>query len=150
MKLEWRNNRDFWSGVMFMFIGLGAIFMARDYPVGSALRMGPGYFPVALGGILFLMGLYVMVQGLIKNEKIQGNWSLRALAVLPLAIVVFGMMVETAGFVPALIVLTLVSAAAGREFKLTEVVMLAVLLAACSVALFIYALGMPYPLFGGH
>ena len=56
----------------------------------------------------------------------------------------------SSGFVPALIVLTLVSAAAGREFKLTEVIMLAVLLAVCSVGLFIYGLGMPYPLFGGH
>ena len=150
MKVELRENRDFLSGLMFMIIGLGAIFIARDYPVGSALRMGPGYFPVALGGILFLMGLYVMVQGLLKKERVKGNWSLRALVVLPAAVIVFGLMVERAGFVPALIVLTLISAAAGSEFKLREVLMLAILLTVCSVGLFIYGLGMPYPLFGGH
>lgn len=150
MKVELRENRDFLSGLMFMIIGLGAIFIARDYPVGSALRMGPGYFPVALGGILFLMGLYVMVQGLIRKERVKGNWSLRALVVLPAAVIVFGLMVERAGFVPALIVLTIISAAAGREFKLREVLMLAILLTVCSVGLFIYGLGMPYPLFGGH
>jgi hypothetical protein len=150
MKVELRENRDFLSGLMFIVIGLGAIFIARDYPVGSALRMGPGYFPVALGGILFLMGLYVMVQGLLKKEKVKGNWSLRALIVLPAAVVVFGFMVERTGFVPALIVLALVAAAAGREFKFVEVVVLAIVLTICCVALFIYGLGMPYPLFGGH
>lgn len=150
MKVDLRENRDFLSGLMFIIIGLSAVFIARDYPVGSALRMGPGYFPVALGGILFLMGLYVMVQGLMKKEKVNGNWSLRALIVLPLAVVVFGLMVETAGFIPALLVLTVISAAAGSEFKLREVIMLAVVLTVACTALFIYGLSMPYPLFGGH
>jgi len=150
MKVELRENRDFLSGLMFIVIGLGAIFIARDYPVGSALRMGPGYFPVALGGILFLMGIYVMVQGLIKKEKVKGNWSLRALVILPLAVIVFGLMVERTGFVPALIVLALLSATAGREFKFVEMLILAIALTAACVALFIYGLGMPYPLFGGH
>jgi putative Mn2+ efflux pump MntP len=150
MKADLRENRDFLSGLMFIVIGLGAVFIARDYPVGSALRMGPGYFPVALGGILFLMGLYVMVQGLIKKEKVKGNWSVRALIVLPLAVVVFGLMIERTGFIPALIVLAIISAAAGREFKFLEVLILAIALTAGCVALFIYGLGMPYPLVGGH
>jgi hypothetical protein len=150
MKVDLRENRDFLSGLMFIVIGLGAVFIARDYPVGSALRMGPGYFPVALGGILFLMGLYVMVQGLIKKEKVKGNWSVRALIVLPLAVVVFGLMIERTGFIPALIVLAIISAAAGREFKFLEVLILAIALTAGCVALFIYGLGMPYPLVGGH
>jgi len=150
MKVELRENRDFLSGLMFIVIGLGAIFIARDYPVGSALRMGPGYFPVALGGILFLMGLYVMVQGLIKKEKVKGNWSVRALIVLPLAVVIFGLLVERTGFVPALLVLTVIAAAAGGEFKWREVLMLAAALTAGSVGLFIYGLGMPYPLFWGR
>jgi hypothetical protein len=150
MKVDLRENRDFLSGLMFIVIGLGAVFIARDYPVGSALRMGPGYFPVALGGILFLMGLYVMVQGLIKKEKVKGNWSVRALIVLPLAVVVFGLMIERTGFIPALIVLAIISAAAGKEFKFLEVLILAIALTAGCVALFIYGLGMPYPLVGGH
>jgi hypothetical protein len=150
MKVPLHDNKDFLSGLMFIAIGLGAIFIARDYPIGSALRMGPGYFPVALGGILFLMGVYVMVQGLIKKERVAGNWSLRALIVLPTAIVVFGLLVETAGFVPALVALTFISALAGTEFKFVEVLLLAIGLAVGSAALFIYGLGMPYPLFGGH
>lgn len=150
MKVELRSNKDFLSGLMFIVIGLGSIFIARDYPIGSALRMGPGYFPVALGGILFLMGVYVLVQGLIRKEQVQGNWSLRALIVLPVATVVFGLLVESAGFVPALLVLIVISAAAGREFKFLEILLLAIGLTVASVGLFIYALGMPYPLWGGH
>ena len=131
-------------------IGLGAMFIARDYPIGSALRMGPGYFPVALGGIMFLFGVYIMVQGLISKEKVTGNWSLRALIILPVAMVVFGVVVERAGFVPALIGLTIISAAAGSQFKFLEVLLLAIGLTVGSAALFIYGLGMPYPLIGGH
>jgi hypothetical protein len=148
--MELRNNRDFLSGLMFILLGLGAVVIAQDYPVGSALRMGPGYFPIALGGILFLMGLYVMVQGLLKMEPVKGSWSLRALIVLPVAIVVFGWLVESAGFVPALAAAVLISASAGREFRFLEVLLLAVGLTAFSVGLFIYGLGMPYPLFGRH
>ena len=65
-------------------------------------------------------------QGLRSNEKIEGNWSLRALIVLPLSLVLFGLLMEHAGFIPALMVLIFGSAAAGSEFKLMEVLLLAV------------------------
>jgi hypothetical protein len=150
MKSDLRNNRDFLSGLMFIIIGLGAIFVARDYPIGSALQMGPGYFPVALGGILFLMGVYVLVQGLVKGERLTGTWSLRALIILPGAMAVFGFLMEHTGFIPALLALIFISAAGGREFKLREVVMLALILTVASVGLFIYGLELPYPLFAGY
>jgi hypothetical protein len=75
MKLEIRNNKDFWAGMMFLGTGAGAMLMARHYPFGSTLRMGPGYFPVILSGILILFGIYVTARGLRNNEKIKGNWS---------------------------------------------------------------------------
>src|SRR5574340_544003 len=147
VKIELRNNKDFFSGLMFILIGAGAMIGARDYPIGSALRMGPGYFPVALGGLLFLFGVYIMVQGLIKKEKLSAGWSLRAWIILPIATVIFGYMMDRAGFVFALITLVFITASAGSEFKFREVLIMAVLLTAGSVALFIYALGLPYPLF---
>jgi hypothetical protein len=88
-----------------------------------------------------------VASGLRSNEKIEGSWSLRPLVVLPLSLVMFGLLMEYAGFVPALMVLIVGSAAAGSEFKLTEVLMLAVGLTAFAVGLFIYGLGLPYPLF---
>ena len=71
----------------------------------------------------------------------------RALVVLPLSLVMFGLLMEYAGFVPALMVLIVGSAAAGSEFNLKEALLLAMGLTAFAVALFIYGLGLPYPLF---
>jgi len=146
MKLEFYKNKDFWAGMMFLGIGAGAIIGARNYPFGSTLRMGPGYFPTMLGGILILFGIYVMVRGLRSDEKIKGNWSIRALIVLPLSMVLFGVLMELAGFIPALAALIFVSVASGREFKFMEVLLLTVFLGVISVAMFIWGLGLPYPL----
>ena len=149
MKLEIRGNRDFWAGAMFSVIGAAAILVARDYPFGSTLRMGAGYFPTLLGGILILFGTYIMVKGLRGREKIEGGWSLRALIVLPLIVILFGVLLEHAGFIPALAVLACGSAAAGKEFKWGEVLLFTLFLTVLSLAVFIWGLGLPYPLFKG-
>jgi uncharacterized membrane protein len=150
MKLEWRKNKDLWAGLMYIVTGGVGMWIARDYPFGSALRMGPGYFPTVLGGLMVLMGIYVLALGLRKeHEKIEGNWSIRALIVLPIATVIFGILMEEAGFIPAMAALIPASAAASREFKWVEVILLTVgLTIACALG-FIYALGLPYPLIKG-
>lgn len=149
MKIEVRNNKDFWAGMMLIGTGAMAIFIARDYPFGSTMRMGPGYFPSVLGGILVLFGIYITLMGLKRNEKIQGRWSLRALIVLPLSLVLFGVLMKHAGFMPALAALIFGSAAAGREFKFVEVLLLTVVLIGLSAAVFIWGLGLPHPLIKG-
>jgi len=149
MKFDWRSNRDFFAGLMYIVTGAAATWMARDYPFGSALRMGPGYFPIVLSGIMVVFGIYVMAQGFRNNEKIQGNWSIRALIVLPLSTVIFGYLMEEAGFIPAMVALIPISAAAGREFKWGEIVLLTIGLTIACAAGFIYGLGLPYPLIKG-
>src|ERR1700716_4266759 len=94
------NNKDVWAGLMLIAIGALAILIARNYTFGTALRMGPGYFPVILGGMLILFGLYILAMGLRRNEKIEGSWSIRGLIVLPLSLVLFGLLIDRAGFVP--------------------------------------------------
>ena len=150
MNLEWRTNKDLWAGLMYIGTGAVGMWIAKDYPFGSALRMGPGYFPSVLGGIMVVMGIYVLALGLRKNhEKIEGNLSLRALIVLPVSMVVFGILMEEAGFIPAMAALIPVSAAAGRDFKWLEVVALTIGLTILCAAGFIFALGLPYPLIKG-
>jgi|SRR6476469_4809531 hypothetical protein len=144
---ELMNNKRFLAGLMFLAIGAVAIWMAQDYPIGSALRMGPGYFPIVLSGIMILFGIYELVLGIMKSDPVKGNWSIRALIVLPLAAVLFGILMEHGGFIPALVVLVFASAAASNEFKFMEVLISAVVLTIGSVGLFIYGLGLPYPLF---
>ena len=147
MNLEWRSNKDFWAGVMLLGGGLLAMGIARNYPFGTTLRMGPGYFPSVLGGILIAFGLVIMLKGLRRPERIAGAWSLRALCVLPLSLIGFGLLIDRAGFVPALAVLVFGSAAAGPEFHWGEVLLLTAGLTLLSVAVFIWGLGLPYQLF---
>jgi Tripartite tricarboxylate transporter TctB family len=143
------KSKDFWSGAMLIAIGAAAMVIARGYPMGTALRMGPGYFPTALGAVLCLFGLYLVVRGVRTSEMIEGDWSLRALVVLPLSLILFGVLIDRAGFIPALIVLIIGSAAARQEFRLGEVVLLAIVLTLFCVAVFIWGLGLPYPLLAG-
>lgn len=150
MKIPLYRNKDFLAGLMFIGIGGIAMIIARDYPFGSALRMGPGYFPTVLGGILAVFGVWVLIQGLLKQEPVKRTWSVRALIILPLTALVFGIMMENAGFVPALLLLAIMSATASPKFKIIEQGLLAIGLTVLSVSLFIYGLGLPYPLFGGH
>ncbi|HEY7386772.1 MAG TPA: tripartite tricarboxylate transporter TctB family protein [Beijerinckiaceae bacterium] len=149
MRIELRDNAGFWSGLMLVGTGAAAIVIAADYRLGSALRMGPGYFPAALGGILIILGLVVLARGLKDRQPIVGRWSLRALVLLPLSLVLFGVLMEYAGFVPALLVLVVGSSAAGKEFNIVEALMLAVVLTVCAVGVFIWALGLPFPLVVG-
>ena len=147
MKVGLRENQDFWSGIMLIAIGVGSLVIARNYPFGTSLRMGPGYFPTVLGGILVLFGLYFVAKSLRSTETIEKGWSLRALIMLPLSFVLFGVLMTYAGFVPALIVLIFGSALAGTEFRLVEVLLLSIGLTAACVAVFIWGLSLPYPLF---
>jgi hypothetical protein len=147
--VEARGRQDVWAGLLLTATGVAALVFARGYPAGTVLRMGPGYFPRILGGILVLFGLYVAITGLRRGGTIPPGWSPRALVLVPLSVVLFGVLVERAGFVPALAALVVVSAAAGREFRLGEAVLLTTLLTALSVVVFVWGLGLPYPLFKG-
>jgi uncharacterized membrane protein len=149
MKPSTLGNKDIWAGLLLVAIGAGTMVAARDYAFGTALRMGPGYFPMVLGGLLIAFGLYLLATGLHSSEKIEGSWSLRALIVLPLALVLFGVLMERAGFVPAMLVLIFGSATASTQFRFAEVLLFSVALTALSVAIFIWGLGLPYPLIVG-
>src|ERR1043166_5554405 len=94
MQLDIRSNRDVWAGVMLIVTGAASVIIARDYAFGTSLRMGPGYFPSVLGGLLVLFGIYLVASGLRSNEQIEGTWSLRALVVLPLSLVMFGLLID--------------------------------------------------------
>ena len=67
MKVDLRKSEDFLAGLLFILIGGLAIVIARNYPMGSAMRMGPGYFPTVLGGLLCLFGIYLFVRGVLSG-----------------------------------------------------------------------------------
>ncbi len=147
MKLDLRNNKDFLAGLLLIGFGGIGFYMALNYPLGSALRMGPGYFPRVLAGILIAFGVYVMLRGILAGEKVKGVWGWKPLAFLTVSLVLFGWLMERVGLIPALVVLFFASALGGHEFKIKEVVILTVVMSAFAYGVFIYGLGLPYRLF---
>lgn len=149
MKVELRNNKDVLAGLLMLVIGGGGFIMALDYPFGSALRMGPGYFPRVLAGVLMTFGAYVLIRGLLRFEKVKGKWGWKPLAFVTASLVAFGWIMDKFGFIPALVVLFALSALGGHEFRWKEVAILTVVMSAFAVSVFIYGLGLPYPLWPG-
>ena len=147
MKVNLLENKDFLAGLLMIAVGAIAFYMALDYPFGSALRMGPGYFPRVLAGIFIAFGVYVGLRGLRTKEKVEGVWGWKALALITTAFFVYGWLMDRIGMIPSLVVLFFISALAGHEFRLKEVIILTVVMTAFAWAVFIWGLGMPYRLF---
>ena len=142
-----KSQEDFWSGMMFVGFGILAVVVARNYPMGSALRMGPGYFPTYLGAIMIVLGALMAGLAFRVEGEGTGPWGWRPLLWLSVAFAAFGLLIEPAGFVLALMALIVSSSLAGRDTRLLELVILIVVLITGSVALFIYGLELPYRLY---
>lgn len=147
MPLKIRNQKDFWSGVMFVAFGLFFIGFARQYDMGSAARMGPAFFPTVLGGLLLLLGVLVLIEGMAiegHDGKVE-PFNFRALGLVLGAVVAFGLLLRPAGLIVALFVLIVVSSFGGHEFRLRDVLLLSVGMALLVFAVFIYGLNMTIP-----
>ena len=142
-----RDQKNFWSGVMFIAFGLFFVGWARQYDMGSAARMGPAYFPTVLGGLLFLLGIIVTIEGLAAKHadgKIE-PFNFRALALVLGSVVAFGLLLRPAGLIVALFVLVGVSSFGSHEFKLRDVLLLSVGMSLLVLGVFIYGLNMTIP-----
>ena len=149
MTPDLRTSKDFLAGLLFLAIGTGAIVVARDYPFGTAMRMGSGYFPTVLGGILVLFGTFLMARGTRLLERSSLAWGWWPLACIVASMVLFGFLMPRLGLVPALVALFFVSALGGREFRFKEVLALTAVMTAFAVAVFVYVLKLPFQLFPG-
>jgi len=189
-----RNGKDFWAGLMFIGFGIGFMIASTAYPMGTAVRMGPSYFPMVLGGILAVLGAIILFRAFLSKIDhtldvfplrwpillaggifaaimyaaqdwftsmgkswslvqyglnalalflIMAAWGPRPLFVILASVVAFGYLLKPLGLVIATAVLIIVSAWGGHEFKLREAVLMFVVLAAFSVATFIYGLSLP-------
>ena len=138
-----RAPKDFWSGVMFCGFAAVALLAARGYSLGSAGKMGPGYFPLLLGGVLAGLGAILIARSIVITGEPVARLHLLPLTIVAAAICLFGVMIEPLGLVLALAALTLLSAAAGRPFRPLETTALTLALIVLSVGIFVYALGLP-------
>ncbi len=148
MYIKLLNRCDSLAGLFFILMGGLTIFLASDYPLGTAMRMGSGYFPLVLGAALCVLGVVVLLRSVrIKNV---GNLAPGALAWRPLAFIVagvvaFGLLTPNVGLLAAIVVLTLLSGLARREAQWRELLGLSAVLSLFGVGVFAYGLGLPLP-----
>ena len=143
------QKKDFWAGVLYIAFGAAAFWIGREYPMGTAGRMGAGYFPTILSIILMLLGLLSAARAFAQEGEPVGAIAWKPLALVVGSTVLFGLLLPTAGLVIALIALVLVSAAASQHvrFDLKAAAGLILLVVFCTLV-FVKALGVPMPLVG--
>lgn len=145
MKLK--NPRDFWSGVMFATIGIAfaVIVKVYEYPMGTGARMGPGYFPYVLGIVMGILGIAIVIESFATEGAPVSKFAWKPLFWILGAVVLFGLIAKLAGLAASIIVLVILSAFGGDEFRIKEVIIASVILAIFSVAVFVYGLKLPFP-----
>jgi hypothetical protein len=143
-----RHPKDFWTGIIFLFFGLAAVYLGQDYKMGTAGRMGPAYFPTILGTLLAVIGLVGVIRSGMHSGEAIGKFYIRELVLVLSAVLLFGFLVRGAGLVPSVLVLVLLSAYASPKFTWGPSLLLAVGLAVFCVVVFVKLLGLPMPVFG--
>jgi hypothetical protein len=142
-------RKDVLAGLLFCAIALLGLFVSRDYPVGTALRMGTGYVPRLLCWMLLALGAVVLLQGMraAETERPQASdasaW--RPLIFVSTSLVLFGLCIERLGLVVSIVLLTGVGALAARGLRFFETMVAACVLVALSWAIFILGLGLAIP-----
>jgi hypothetical protein len=142
------NVRDVGAGLIFIAIGVLFGLGALGLELGTALRMGPGYFPLVLAGILVVLGLVILAQGIGHPTTGQLTVPWRGLVLILTAPVVFGLTVRGLGLVPAIMLVVLISAFASRRMTVPLAAVLTVALTLFCVLVFSFGLGLPLRLFG--
>ena len=144
-----KSQRDFWSGVMFIAVGVAFAWGATTYSFGSSARPGPAYFPFGLGVIMAILGALVLFKSLTieveGGDKI-GDIAWKPLIVILGAVALFGLLLPRLGMFITLPILVFVSAYAGDEFHVGEAAANSVVLTVFSWLVFIKGLSLTIPL----
>jgi uncharacterized protein YacL len=146
--MQLRNKQDFWSGVMFLVLGLGFAIKATSYQMGNAARMGPGYFPFWLGMVLALIGAVVLLGSMMPKATAThiDKFDWRVLALVVGGVVLYGLVLKLLGVYISVFLLVIVSSLASHEFSWKIAVINGFFLAVFAYLAFIKGLGLIFPL----
>jgi hypothetical protein len=147
MKLTVRDSGGFVAGLLFLSVGLAAIWIASGYAIGTALHMGPGYFPVAVGALLILVGGVSVLRALVMTTTGTEALALRPLLIISSAVVVFASAIDRIGLVPSVFVSALLACTAGPKPRVLEACAIAAALSVMAAGIFYYGLKLPFSLF---
>ncbi|MPT22128.1 MAG: tripartite tricarboxylate transporter TctB family protein, partial [Starkeya sp.] len=152
-----KSPKEVASGFLLVLLAAFFAWQAMDLPMGRAIRMGPGYFPMILAGLLGFLGLIVLLTGLTLHpvaEEEKGreialrHWPWVPLGLVTLAVVVFGLGIRPLGLGPSMGLAVFLSTLASRKFRLTTALLSSAIMVAFSWAVFIKGLGLPLPMLG--
>lgn len=145
--MQLKNHRDLWSGVMFAIIGIIFMILSKQYAIGTSAKMGPGYFPMVLGGLLTLIGLLIAAGAFAKsahNLKLSPvGW--RELSLILLSVAAFAFLLGKLGMVLSVTVMILIAAVASHEFKLKDTLISIVVLVLLAYLMFVKGLELQFP-----
>jgi hypothetical protein len=147
--LRIRSQKDFWCGLLFLAIGVGVMVLARNYRLGTGARMGPGYFPTLLGGVLAFLGLTLIIPALLRDGEEFPPLHPRPLILILLSILVFGLALDYLGFALAVAALVVIGGLADPDLRPVEIAGVALFLVVFSIGIFVALLGMPLTLWPG-
>jgi len=138
-----RHPRDFFSGLIFIAVGIIALVIGRDYSLGTPTRMGPGYFPALLGGLLTLFGVIIAARSFIITGKPIDAIPLRPLILILASMLAFASLLEPAGLIISTVALVVIGCLASADSRWRDMIFLTVFLLAVALGLFVYSLGLP-------
>ncbi len=141
------HPKDFSAGVMFVIFGAAAAILSLEYQIGTAAKMGPGYFPFALGLFLILLGLGVMAKSLSREEpKTPGpSFRLKPLTLILSSVILFSFLLRPLGLLAATVLLVLLSSAAGEDFRAKEALLNSAVLVGIVLLVFVFFLEFQVP-----
>lgn len=143
-----KSQKDFWSGMMFLAVGIGFAWGATNYSFGSAARPGPGYFPFGLGILLAMLGGFILFESLVvetEDGEPIGPWAWKPLIIITFSVVMFGFMLPRLGMLISLPLLIVVTSLAGDEFHWKDALVSVVVLTLGSWLIFIKGLSLVIP-----
>jgi hypothetical protein len=148
--LRVKSPQDLGAGIIITLIGIAGVYFGKDLAMGSAARMGPGYFPTLLSYLIIALGLIVLGRSFALVGPPIDPTRFRPVLLIIGAILTFGALIEYVGLFLTTVVLTLMAAYARPDVKLTENLVLGVGMALFSIAVFVYALGQALPPWWGR
>jgi hypothetical protein len=145
-----RLGRDFFAGLLFIVFGALALGIGTRYPLGTTARMGPGYFPVLIGGLLALIGIVVAARGVRSKSELVTRLAFKPLLMVLGAVLLFAATIERLGLALAVLAVVIVSYLANARWRWPELLTLALILTAAAVLIFHYGLKLPFKVWPGQ
>ncbi|MFM1991111.1 MAG: hypothetical protein RJA99_4068 [Pseudomonadota bacterium] len=142
-----RNHRDFWSGVLFIVTGILFMILSRQYQMGTAAKMGPGYFPTILGGLMAALGVLIMLPAFSKKgpQVRIDRMDFKSIVLVLVAVAVYAATLPTLGFIVSIVLLIMISSFASHEFSLKTTLLSTLVLLVFSWAVFVKGLELQFP-----